>query len=232
MSAGRVQFERLNAQIQGAGDTEDDEVDGLIERLFWDARGHHCKFGLSSPVCGGPQTSWPGKPGDANKPSVLVKKLDSTAKGCKALIEHWRSIGDRVENGLEVQAHDRLKLIRMLGRQPIEAIEDQRVWLIFVASFARHPLGKDTPFDDLKSDMDTPEFESFLKRLQSRWPRALDGSDAAGAKQVLLDLVARNVERLEAKLEAHLEHADELAVSAAASKAYDESAQGVDLAAP
>ena len=74
----------------------------------------------------------------------------------------------------------------MLGRQPIEIVEDQRIWLIFVASLALDPGDKDTPFDDLKSDLATPDFETFLKRIQTRWPRALDGSDAKGARAKML----------------------------------------------
>ena len=71
----------------------------------------------------------------------------------------------------------------MLGRQPVDAAEDQRVWLIFVASFARHPEGKKHPFEDLKSDMGEPELETFFKRTETRWPRALDGSECQGGQR-------------------------------------------------
>ena len=39
---------------------------------------------------------------------------------------------------------------------------DQRVWLIYVASFGLHPAGKEHPFEDVKSDMGTIELETFL----------------------------------------------------------------------
>ena len=130
---------------------------------------------------------------------------------------------------LPIQAPDRLKLIRMLGKQPLDAGVDQRVWLIYVAAFALHPIGDGTPFDDLKSDLATLDLEAFATRMQSRWPRALDASDVAGARRVLFDLVDRNLERLEAKLEAYRSVAGEQAASMAGRLAFDQSPDGERL---
>ena len=49
--------------------------------------------------------------------------------------------------------------------------------------------------------MGTVELEAFLPRVRSRWGLLLDASDTAGCRQALLDLVARNIEQLEAKRE-------------------------------
>ena len=145
------------------------------------------------------------------------------------MIDVWREIADRVENNFEVQSHDRLRLIRMLGKQPVDAALDQRVWVIYVASFGLHPAGKNHAFEDFKSDMGTMELEAFLPRVRSRWGLPLDASNTAGCKAALQDLIARNIERLEAKREAHLEHADESQASTAARLAYEESPQGERL---
>jgi hypothetical protein len=56
------------------------------------------------------------------------------------MIDCWRELADRVANGLELQPQDRLRGIRMLGKQPTDAALDQRVWLIYSASFALHPI--------------------------------------------------------------------------------------------
>jgi hypothetical protein len=146
------------------------------------------------------------------------------------MINIWREIAGRIEQNLEIQPQDRLRGIRMLGNQPVDCMLDQRVWLIYSASFGLHPAEKEHAFEDLKSDMGKVELEAFVDRVQSRWPLQLDSSDTPKCKQALLDLIARNVERLEAKREAHLEHADESAVSAAARLAYEESPQGERLA--
>ena len=77
--------------------------------------------------------------------------------------------------------------------------------------------------------MGTVELEAFLPRVRSRWGLPLDASNTAGCKAALQDLIARNIERLEAKREAHLEHADESQASTAARLAYEESPQGERL---
>ena len=51
----------------------------------------------------------------------------------------------------------------------------------------------------------------------------MSGTDALRAHLALLDLVARNVERLKAKLEAHREHAQEYAELASDHLGYDDS---------
>jgi hypothetical protein len=230
LRAQRAQFYRLESCILGAGDREDDDVDLTLERLFADAGRPHAMYCTSSAACGGPRTSSPENVDDSQKPRALVRRLEATEKGCQALIDCWKELADRIENNLEIQPHDRLRAIRMLGRQPTDAARDQRVWLIYVATFGLYPRGRTDPFGDFKSEMDTIELEAFLPRVRSRWGLLLDSSNTAGCKQTLLDLIARNVERLEAKREAHLEHADESKASVAGRLAYDESPQGERLA--
>src|SRR5262249_51500607 len=151
-------------------------------------------------------------------------------KGCEALLGHWRAIASRVEQGLEVQGPDRLKCIRMMGFNPIEVIDDQRVALVYLASFALHTAGREHAYDDFKSDMGTLAAKAFVERIRSRWPRLLDCGNRTKAKEVLTDLIARNIERLEANLEAHLQHEDERRASKQALLAWDESPQGERLA--
>jgi hypothetical protein len=108
--ADRAVFEHLKARIEQADGCEEEGVAGDIRRLFGDARGHHCLYATSAATCGGPYTSWPaGDTKDPNEPAMLVKRLESSEKGCQELIGHWKTARDRVEQGLELQAHDRLK---------------------------------------------------------------------------------------------------------------------------
>jgi hypothetical protein len=228
--AKRVQYERLKSSIEGAVDREDNDVAATLDRLFADVCGPLATYCLSGAFCGGPQTSFPADVDDSQKPPALVKRLEATAKGCQAMIDTWQEISGRVADNHELQPQDRLRAIRMLGKQPVDAALDQRVWLMYVASFGLHPAGKNNPFEDLKSEMGTNEHEAFLKRVQMRWGLLLDASNTPKCKETLLDLIARNIERLEAKREAHLEHADECAASTAARLAYDDSPQGERLA--
>jgi hypothetical protein len=202
----RALFQYLKADVEQAAAREEESVASDIRGLFSDARGHHGLYAISTGACGGPTTSYPTgdtTKKDPNEPSILVNRLESSEKGCLALTSFWTILRTRLEDGLEWQPQDRLKAIRMLGRQPLDVLEDQRVLLIYIGSFALHPAGRTDPLEDLKCELSTPEVEPFLKRVRTRWPLILDASDTPKAKQTLFDLVDRSIERLEAKIEVY-----------------------------
>ena len=68
-----------------------------------------------------------------------------------------------------------------------------------------------------------------MKRIQSRWPQELFTNDIEKAKAMLLDLVERNVERLEAKLEVHTDREGEYLLRRAARQGFDDSPRGERL---
>ena len=203
--ADRALFHYLKAGIEQAAGREEENVAGDIRALFADAQGHHSLYAIFTAAFDGPTTSHPS--GDTTKgpdhPSTVVNRLESSETGCRALTGYWKTLKDRVEQGLEWQPQDRLKCIRMLGWQPLDVLEDQRILLVYIASFGLQPAGKRDPFGDFKCEMGTPELEPFLERVRTRWPLILDASDTPKCKQTLLDLVDRNIERLEAKVEVY-----------------------------
>ena len=89
---------------------------------------------------GGPSTSWSGQVDDPNQPYLLVKDLEASAKGCQALLDEWTVLRGRVENNLPWQPQDRLKAVRMLGKQPVDvpSIGDS-LRLIYSTTFAMQP---------------------------------------------------------------------------------------------
>jgi hypothetical protein len=226
----RIHFEHLMAYIAGASTSEDIRLAKDINMLFHDhSTGHHAAYGVGNACCGGPRTSVPLQPQDAILPAELVIRIESSAKGCRALLESCQEIRTRLVENLPIQSPDKLKLIRMLGKQPLDAGADQRIWLIFMGSFALHPLGKDHAFEDLKSDLTTPELEAFLDRILSRWPAPFDAADTATVRKTMLALVDQNLERLEAKLEVYRGIAGEQAASTAGRLAFDQSPDGERL---
>ena len=227
--AERAIDEAITTQGEEADFRQDEDVGRLRRWLFWDSRGPHPMHGISGRATGGPSTSWSGNVDDPLEPSVVVRRLESTGKGCEALIEVWKMLRGRLENDCIWQSQDRLKAVRMLGKQPVDAAEDQRVRLIYSASFALSPRGKRDPYDDLKADMGTIDLENFVKRIQSRWPQELFTNDFEKAKAMLLDLVERNVERLEAKLEVHTDREGEYLLRRAARQGFDDSPRGERL---
>jgi hypothetical protein len=225
----RAQFELLKTRIDAAGELEELAVDAEIERLFLHPAGPIQLYGVTRPAFGEPPSSAAEMCDDPNRPLATLRRLEGSAKGCEALLGYWRAILSRVDSGLEIQAPDRLKAIRMLGLNPKSAFDDKRVALIFVASFALHPSEDNFPYDDLKSDMSTPEVAAFVHRVRRQWGPFLDAGDTAAARAAFLDLISQNITRLEAKLEVHLQYADERAASIKAQKAWDESPQGQQL---
>src|SRR5262249_54887194 len=144
-----------------------------------------------------------------DEPSGLVRELEGSLHGCEVLIEHWKTLTDRVRNDLPLQAHDRLTAIRMLGRQPAACLSDERICLIYLASFALHTIeGKDA-FDDLKSDVNTNELAAFKERVRSRGPLVVDAGNPRLAEEKLLALFDGMLMRLTAKLEVYQQHAAE-----------------------
>ena len=139
-----AQDERVAAGIGDAGTREDVAVFKKMERLFWDPRGPHLHVRPVALAHGGPPTSWSGQVDDPNQPYLLVKDLEASAKGCQALLDEWTILRSRVEDNLPWQPPDRLKAIRMLGKQPIDVAIDRRIGSIYRTTFAMHPLGKKT----------------------------------------------------------------------------------------
>ena len=151
------------------------------------------------------------------------------AKGCEALVGNWRALRERIEEGLGFQPPDRLKLLRMVGKQPLDVTEDRVIAQVYVASFAVHPFGRKNAYQDLQSDTNRREHKLLLKRIRSRWPLVMDASDTATAKQFLLDLIDRNIAGLEAKLAVHRERADLYAKRTAHKIVYENSREGESL---
>ncbi len=114
----------------------------------------------------------------------------------------------------------------MLGRQPTDAAEDKRIVQIYVGAFAIKPNMKRKAYDDLKAEMATLDFKEFVNRVRDRWPLQVDASQMTKAREMLIDLVTRNIERLEAKLEVFEARSEELNDRKAALLALDKTAEG------
>src|SRR5262249_58399535 len=125
--------EHAKTRIEQIDDFEERRVAAIMRRLLWDRRsGHLCFYALTANVDGGPGTSALDSANDPDEPSVLVRELEGSLRGCEVLIEHWKTLADRVRNDLPLQAHDRLTAVRMLGRQPAECRKDDRICLIYL----------------------------------------------------------------------------------------------------
>ena len=217
----RAHLEGLTSLIENSDDSELEAVHELGKRLFFDPTGPTQLYGNPGVVRSKLRTSWNGLAVDPNDPAVLVRKLESSEPGCCFLRQCWEELRAQLEPGKFWQSHDRLKAIRLLGRQPLDAIEDRRVAEIFVASHALNPVGE-SPFDDLLSDMTTMALDRYRKDVKAQWPDLVSTKDTAQCRQILIDLVDQNIERLNAKLEVHEQNADANAEATVARLSFDQ----------
>ena len=221
----RAQRERLTRLIEDSDESEFDAVHELGKRLFFDPTGPTPMYGNRPDGRRKLRTSWNGQAVDPNDPAVLVRQLESSAMGCCQMRDCWEELRAQLAPGKFWQSHDRLKAIRLLGRQPLDAIEDRQVAEIFVASSALDPAGH-KPFDDLLSDMGTTEHVHYRKTVRARWPDLVSADDTAGCRQILIDLADRNIERLNAKLEVYEQNADSSAQRTVDRLGFDQSPDG------
>ncbi len=138
------------------------------------------------------------------EPGKLVEKMTSSAMGCFWILNVLEELLERVRKRFW-SAGDRLRMIRLLGRNPADCIVDRRVAEIFAASHALRPVRK--PFDDLLSDMTEQVLEAHVKEITAMWPDLSHKGEPEKARQSLIDLVEGEIERVRAIAEEHEESA-------------------------
>jgi hypothetical protein len=142
--ADRADAARLASNI-GATPAEEalrqaDQAVALGQRLFLDPGGPlplypHSLYGTHDR----PRISDSGLGDDPDAPARLLLRLESTAAGCGWLIDRWGELGALLDRGLSWQSPDKLKAIRLLGRQPLDAADSELVALIFQACHVLDP---------------------------------------------------------------------------------------------
>ncbi len=206
----RAQAARLASEAQAAAQRQaadqSDEVIALGRRLFWDPLGPlplypHLGNNLGKHFV---RFSWSEEIDDPNEPARILNRLESTAIGCAWLLDRWGELRFRLEDGWTLQPPERLRAIRLLGRQPMDAPQDDRVMMIYLACWAMDPKGPHG-FADLVNELQPAELKLFVERLDDREAMERRPSDRPSGKAELLKIVAEEEERLEEVLELHLE---------------------------
>ncbi len=212
---------------------EQEEAVALGQRLLWDARGpwqiypHHPHTGLNWER----RTSWSENPDDPNNPALLVLRLERTVAGCRLLLDRWAELKARLEPGEVWAASDQFKSVRLLGKQPLDAIDDPEVTQIFLASAKLLPDGpRANPFAAVKGELHRSGLGDgqddrgvYSKELKKRSLTKLTPRDAEAAHDVLRALVDRRTARLSLILARNLEFAEADLAEAPARLAFDPS---------
>ena len=178
-----AQDERFDSLVENADDNEAVEAYKLGKRLFANRSGPIAVYGLRPCYRPNKETSGAGDVVNPNDPALIVNQLESSKAGCEWLRDQWLELRRLLEPTQYWTGIHRLKAVRLLGRQPVDILEDDRVALIFFAAHRLNPVGDD-PFSDLGTDIDS----SLLGRLEidavTVWPDLIDASEEAPAREL------------------------------------------------
>ena len=231
----RAQDGRTTTQIVEGGSEEAElraeEILEIGKRLFWDNRGpinfypHRPVREVSSYGDTVPRTSFCESPDDPDQPALLVRRLQSSAAGCQWMLDHWAELESLVECDLAWLSPDKLKAIRLLGMQPIDAVDDLDVARIFLACFVIRGSTGD-PFLEILHELYTREEVIFRSQLAARKLTMFLPEDAAEAREMLQEIVARAKAGLTTRVEALRERDNKINALAADRLAFDDSAPG------
>ncbi len=202
--ADAVNFERA---VEQSPAKELAEVHETGRQLFYDPCGATAIHGVETAPAGKVTTSGNRPNGEPyTNAAELVRKLESSAAGCQWMLAEWAILRTRAEENYWF-GPDRLRATRLLGRQPVDAIDDERVATIYIASNVIKSFGRPA-FADLRSDMGMSGIERFEKLVSARWLGLSRPADGAQCRRMLVELVDRQVAELNAMLEVHEEMSD------------------------
>jgi hypothetical protein len=185
------------------------EAEAIGERLLFDRRGPRELYPGRDFDNKQDRTSWSGEPNDPDQPKKLVICLESTLEGCIWLRQNWRELRDLLDTASVIQSHEKFTMIRLMGKQPINAISSPDVARVFLACHVLSPQFS-YAFQELRSEIHEDRFK-FHKGQLDRWNKiGLAPADPAEARAVLLGIIEEATERLLMLEAKHQEFAEQL----------------------
>ena len=159
-----------------------------------------------------------GPPWDDN-PAAFLCGLESTAEGCRWLLERWTVLGDMLEREAIWTLTDLYRSIRLQGKHPVDAINDPDLNLQIQAWEMMSP-GAAIDFWERcyhQTPKVDPGFQGFME-----WREIADKpADEAEAMGLIKRMIAGRVERLEEMISLHEEIAGEEAIELADAASFD-----------
>jgi len=205
--AKRAHLEHLRSLVENSDERDVDNVYELGRRLFFDPCGPTALYGFALDDCK-QKTSWDGPLGGEFNADTLVRTLAKNAPGCLFMREEWTELRALLAPGKCWGPSHRLKATRLLGRQPVDALVDRDVALIFIAS--HHPDAEEArAFSELVSDVKRGRLDRFRSLVRAAWPELFDAGNSVNYREMLIELVDAQIERWDEEFAAHEENADE-----------------------
>ena len=204
---------------------EADQVADLAFRLFWHPRGPIALYPHFPQLSVTPRTSRPETVENALNPARIVNRLEALPAGCQWLLDRWAELAKLLDDGLKWQPPDRLRAIRLLGRQPTDALDDERVLSIYLACNAMDPGGPSS-FGDVVHEMDDAELKAFAERIAGRRAQERQPAGPAAGQAALRAIIEQAVTRLQALVAGHRERQALSLPAWLDGQAFDNSAEG------
>jgi hypothetical protein len=157
-------------------------------------------------------TSWSPDPTDLNNPAKALAQLEKTETGCQWILDRWDLLESRLVPNDTWTPVDQFMAIRLLGKQPLDAVCDDDVALICLASarLSPEPQANADPFAAIKHEIrggalskKEDDRHIFGLMLKQRRFKELEPPDAESAREALRALVNRErtrVKRIQARI--------------------------------
>ena len=159
---------------------------------------------------------------------MLILQAESTVAGCQMLRREWEALRRNLLSGLSIQSHEKLKLLRLMGKQPMQAMGDPEVAQVFLACHALEAR-YGYAFHELRSEIEEERFKSQKVELK-RWDdQGITPGDVTAAKAVLLSKMDAAIERLRLLERERQEIVEQLARDEKEMLRHDESKGGEQI---
>ena len=167
----------------------------IRSRLFHDRQGPIELYPSKSQYYKGPRTSCSDEPDDPLDPIKLILEAESTVAGCQMLLREWEALRRNLLSGLSILSHEKLKMLRLMGKQPIQAVGNPEAAQVFLACHALEARDG-YAFHELRCEIEEERFKSKKVELK-RWEgQGITPGDPAAARAVLLGIMDAAIERL------------------------------------
>jgi hypothetical protein len=178
-----------------------------------------CEPGQQLFYLAGPRTTrLPGPPWQ-DHPPLFLRRLEQSAVGCRWLLDRWHEFDHLLEGNPIWNQADQFRFVRLLGKQPLAALNDPALNAIFLAWETLQPgWGRD--FWHVSKELTAAADPAYSCTMVWREiaPRPADGAAALAALRAVVD---REVSRLEEILAEHEQSAAAEAAELADRAAFD-----------
>jgi hypothetical protein len=176
----------------------------LGARLFHDSQNHWQLYPDRLVRIGIVCTRKDKTPGGPDSPARLLKELESTHAGCRWLLDRWHELDERLRENARWEAIDMFKAIRLLGKQPLDVLEDAPGDLVDIF-LAGHMLnsGDKELFYELRCEVEDEEIVAVRLRLEELHDTLRRPKNEECARATLEGLIQRQIRRLERLFQQH-----------------------------